>query len=171
MSDRRPMLLGATIMTVGLAVGAAVGLFGQATEWPFFLLTLFVIGVGYSMTQTPSGCLLRRFATADDRSAVFAAQFSLSHLCWLLTYPLAGQIGIAAGLPAAFGVLAVVALLGTLSAWALWSANDAEELVHSHGDDDASLAHLETGEPHGAGRHKDAYAIDELHLRWPTSGN
>ena len=49
MSDRRPMLLGATIMTVGLAVGAAVGLFGQATEWPFFLLTLFVIGVGRSV--------------------------------------------------------------------------------------------------------------------------
>lgn len=29
MSDRRPMLLGATIMTVGLAVGAAVGLLGK----------------------------------------------------------------------------------------------------------------------------------------------
>ena len=52
-----------------------------------------VLGLGYSAAQTPSGRLLRRSAHAEDRPAVFAAQFALSHACWLICYPLAGQMG------------------------------------------------------------------------------
>ena len=53
----------------------------------------FVIGVGSSLAQTPAGRLLRRSSHAEDRPALFAAQFALSHACWLVTYPLAGWLG------------------------------------------------------------------------------
>ena len=44
----------------------------------------FLIGVGSSLVQTPGGRLLRRSAHEEDRPALFAAQFALSHACWLL---------------------------------------------------------------------------------------
>lgn len=47
-----------------------------------------LVGLGYSAVLTPSGRLLRRSAHAQDRPALFAAQFALSHACWLVTYPL-----------------------------------------------------------------------------------
>ena len=56
-----------------------------------------VLGLGYSAAQTPFGRLLRRSAHAEERPAVFAAQFALSHTCWLICYPLAGQMGATPG--------------------------------------------------------------------------
>ena len=58
------------------------------------LLTLIwaAVGFGYSATLTPSGRLLTRSAHPEDRPAVFAAQFTLSHACWLVFYPLAGWL-------------------------------------------------------------------------------
>ena len=70
------------------------------------LTVWFVLGVGYSAVLTPSGRLLRRSSTQQDRSAVFAAQFALSHACWLLTYLLAGWLGADAGMAVTFRVTA-----------------------------------------------------------------
>jgi MFS family permease len=82
-----------------------------------------VLGFGYSVTQTPSGRLLRRSAQPEDRPAIFAAQFALSHACWLLTYPLAGRFGAAGlGLDATFLVMAGLAALGVVLALRLWPA-------------------------------------------------
>ena len=52
-----------------------------------------LLGLAWSAVQTPGGRLLRRSAHAPDRPALFAAQFALSHACWLATYPLAGWLG------------------------------------------------------------------------------
>ncbi|WP_165350330.1 hypothetical protein [Xylanimonas protaetiae] len=46
---------------------------------------------------------------------MFAAEFSLSHLCWLVTYPLAGWLG-AAGLAPTALLLALVAAAATAGA-------------------------------------------------------
>src|SRR3546814_3143772 len=51
----------------------------------------FALGLSYAASITPGGRLLRRSSGADDRPALFAAQFALSHVCWLIAYPLAGQ--------------------------------------------------------------------------------
>jgi Na+/melibiose symporter-like transporter len=56
------------------------------------LFTWFVTGVGLSLVQTPSGRIVNISATPSDRSSYFSAQFALSHLCWLITYPLVGQL-------------------------------------------------------------------------------
>lgn len=76
--------------------------------------------------QTPTGRLLRRSADTSDRPAVFAAQFALSHACWLLTYPLAGWLGETAGLSFTALVLAVVTLVGVAGASLMWPANEPE---------------------------------------------
>jgi H+ antiporter protein len=168
--DRRPdrpaMLAGAALMTLGLGIGAAVAFAAGPMEWPAFLVTWFVIGLGYSTTLTPSGRLLRRSASADHRPAVFAAQFSLSHVCWLITYPLAGFLGAKMGMPVAFIVLAIVAALGVAVAALAWPADDPDQLAHRH-DDAAGNPHFAEGEQLGPDTHRHAFTIDEQHRRWP----
>lgn len=115
--DRPVMLAGATLMAAALAVGAFNG---TALSAPGLALIWAITGAGYSLAQTPSGRLLRRTAEGEDRPALFAAQFALSHACWLITYPLAGWLGARHGISAAFAGLSALALAGTASAALLW---------------------------------------------------
>ncbi|QDM19113.1 MFS transporter [Tardiphaga sp. vice352] len=153
-------LLAAALLCFGLLVSTSV-----ATEWvwPGLLSTWAVLGVAYSAVMTPSGRLLRRSAHAADRPAVFAAQFALSHACWLLTYPLAGWLGSGAGLVPTLLVLAAVALSGVLLARTVWLASDNDVVPHRHPD-------LPSNHPHVHGEHAGhahAFVIDDLHHRWP----
>ena len=167
--DRPAMLFGASLMGAGLLAGLLVSTMGAGYEWPAFLMLWFIIGHGYSMTLTPSGRLLRRSAAAEDRPAVFAAQFSLSHACWLITYPLAGQLGARFGMPAAFAALAVVTVIGVALAWKLWPQDDEDEIGHEHPEDPAWDQHLKEGMPLGKRKHSHVFAIDDLHPRWPDA--
>jgi hypothetical protein len=117
--------------------------------------------------QTPAGRLLRRSSHPEDRPAVFAAQFALSHACWLLCYPLAGWLGATAGLPTAALALAAVAAAGTAAALWLWPAGDPEVLEHSHPDLPPDHPHWSSGEPRRDHRHTHPYVIDDLHFMWP----
>jgi hypothetical protein len=107
---------------------------------------------------------LRRSAHAEDRPSLFAAQFALSHACWLMTYPLAGWLG-TMGMPAAMLTLGTLAALGTALAFILWPAPDPDTITHDHADLAAEHPHLE-----GGGRiHRHAFVIDDLHKHWPAS--
>ena len=122
-SDRSFMLAGAMLVTVGVAAAAIV-----ATVEPSWLMLLAVwvlLGAGTSMISTPSARLLRRAATDDTRSYLFTAQFSLSHACFIIGYPVAGWVGATAGQPAAAVVLAVLATLSTLAVFRLWPRRQA----------------------------------------------
>jgi H+ antiporter protein len=164
MSDRAVMLPAAALLGVVLLAFAAATWTGTI-NWVALLVTWVFLGIGYSAVQTPTGRLLRRSAQAEDRPALFAAQFALSHACWLLTYPLAGWLGAAAGIPITLGVLGLVTLLGFVLAARLWPAADPEELVHAHPDLPRDHPHLR--EHHGHA-HAHAFTIDELHRRWPA---
>lgn len=169
-ADRPVMLLGAGVMTGGLAIGALVARIGGPHEWPALLLTWFVIGLGYSTTLTPSGRLLRRSAHADDRPAVFAAQFSLSHVCWLITYPVAGSVGAALGMSATLVLLAAIGAAGLAAAALCWPRADADVLEHGHGTDHSGnqdASHLAEGEQTAPGRHRHTFQIDDRHPKWP----
>lgn len=129
----------------------------------------FVMGLGYSLAQTPSGRLLRRSSSAADRPALFAAQFALSHACWLVTYPLAGWLGAKFGLSASFLALGVIGSAAVLLSMRLWPAVDPTDLRHTHEE-------LASGHPHLAGEsnstrteraHSHPYVIDDQHQRWP----
>lgn len=157
-SDRAAMLAGAGVLVTGTAAGVLV-------DSMTLLLPLWVvIGFGYSLTQTPGGRLLRRSVHAEDRPALFAAQFALSHACWLLTYPLAGRLGAMIGIEATFVAMALIGAVGVLAAARLWPAADPTELPHSHADLSKDHPHVAA---HGRDRHSHAYVIDDIHPRWP----
>ena len=157
--DRTAMLGGASLLAVGTLATAALPGYG-------WLLPLwFLLGVGYSTAQTPSGRLLRRSANPEDRPALFAAQFALSHACWLIAYPLAGWAGATLGLPMTAIILAALAAVAIGIGFAVWPADDPEVLEHGHADLSADHPHLaEAG--HGR-RHAHAYVIDDMHAAWP----
>ncbi|MCB9439056.1 MAG: MFS transporter [Mycolicibacterium sp.] len=120
--DRTVMLSGAVLSAIALGATAVflVAHQGPVVGWIELGGLWVVLGAATSMINTPSARLLRRNSTLDNRTAVFTAQFSLSHACFLLTYPIAGWIGALFGQPAAATVLAVVATLAAGTAFALW---------------------------------------------------
>lgn len=157
LADRPVMIGGAALMVAGVAL---VPLVESLTT----LIALWaIIGFGFSLTQTPIGRIINRSAREADRGAVFAAQFALSHACWLVTYPLAGWIGAAAGLTAAALVLAGIGTLALGAVLRIWPAQDASELAHDHPDLPPDHPHLSGHRPH----HAHAFVIDDLHRRWP----
>ncbi len=164
--DRTVMLAAAAAMTVALAV-LALAWHGHASpnDWGVILAGWAVLGIAYSASITPGGRLLRRSSGEDDRPALFAAQFALSHVCWLVAYPLAGQAGAIGNMGIAFGVSAVLALIGTVIAFRIWPVADPEIVAHAHDDLAPDHPHLAEGHPEGKASH--TFVIDELHPHWP----
>ncbi|HWS28436.1 MAG TPA: MFS transporter [Xanthomonadales bacterium] len=134
-------------------------------RWPLLLGGWALLGIAYASIVTPGGRLLRRSADASNRPALYAAQFSLSHACWLLTYPLVGWLGAKSGIPTALWAMAALAALGTLAAWRLWPTEDPGEIEHAHHDLPPGHPHLT--DHHVDGRHRHEYLIDDLHQDWP----
>jgi MFS family permease len=165
MADRAVMLPSARMLGIALlgftVVMSTSG--AAAWVWPALLATWTLLGIAYSAVMTPSGRLLRRSARAADRPAVFAAQFALSHACWLLTYPLAGWIGSSVGIVPTLLVLAAIAFGGVLLARLFWPTEDPDVLTHEHPELPPEHPHL-VGE---RSRHAHAYVIDDLHHQWP----
>ncbi|WIY27465.1 MFS transporter [Parasedimentitalea psychrophila] len=122
-SDRRIMSAGALISLAALALLAVqVQLAGLSLAG--LLVAWLGIGIGYSTILTPSGRLLRRSAQAEDRPAIFAAQFTLSHGCWLVTYPLSGWLLSQYGTGPALWGLTALGLAGLLYALRQWPAQE-----------------------------------------------
>ncbi|MER7450409.1 MFS transporter [Nocardia beijingensis] len=121
-TDRRLMLTGCSVLPVGLLVAAAIAVTRPAPGpgWVLLAAAWVVLGAGTSMINTPSARLLRAGSDTDTRTAVFTAQFSLSHACFLLTYPIAGWVGAGVGQPAAAIILAVLATLAAATAARVW---------------------------------------------------
>ena len=158
------MLSGGGLLALTLCCYSLFGVAGW-TSWPGFLSILGLLGFSYSLTLTPSGRLLQRSSHHEDRPTLFTAQFALSHVCWLITYPLAGRFGAGFGLDAAFLVMAALAALGVVMALRLWPATDGGVLPHRHDDLPRGHPHLRE---HGAEIHSHAVTIDDLHPHWPT---
>lgn len=164
--DRPVMLSGAGLLVAALlGLAALVAITGLS--WGGLLISWCLVGIGYSSVMTPSGRLLRRSAHAEDRPAIFAAQFALSHACWLLTYPLSGWLMTAFGTLTALILLAALSLVGLLLCRFLWPAHAPSEIPHSHADLPPDHPHLLE---HGDEAHKHAIIIDDLHRDWPTRG-
>jgi len=129
LDDRKAMLAGGAVLVAGLILGTFV------SSYPALILLWLVLGAGYSLAQTPSGRILRRSSSAQDRPALFAAQFALSHACWLITYPLAGWLGASVSLTASFIGLSLVAAVAWLVSKRIWRPEYEEDVVaHNHDD-------------------------------------
>jgi len=179
--DRPFMLSGGALLGAGLFLALLKpDLYALMPVW-------FLLGAGSSLVQTPTGRLLKRSAHAVDRPAVFAAQFALSHGCWLIAYPLAGWLGAGLGLTPVFAVLGTIAFAATALGLLLWPAEDRQAREHRH----EAMEHLhlhthdehhqhehegwEGPEPHrhphrhGPVRHSHDFVIDRHHSHWPAS--
>ncbi|WP_326725900.1 MFS transporter [Streptomyces sp. NBC_00243] len=162
-SDRTVMLRGALLLAfVFVGLGTVTAAQSGSWRWPALLALWAAFGAACSMVLTPTGRLIRRLVPAEKRTAAFAAQFSLSHGCWLLTYPLAGWLGAEAGLQAAVVALGGIALAASLLAVRLWRRPTAVEHEHTG---------LHDEHPHLAGatrgttgwQHRHGVVADELH--------
>ncbi len=180
--DRPAMLAGGALLSAALLMGLT------DPGFPVLLAIWLALGAGASLIQTPAGRLLKRSAAEGEGPALFAAQFALSHACWLCAYPLAGWLGNAAGMEAAFLALGLCAAAATLTAWISWPKDDPVTLRHRHDavehdhlhvhDDHHQHDHDHTGiDPtkphrhphrHDAVEHEHAFAIDLHHPVWPT---
>ena len=162
-TDRRAMVSGAVLMTAVLIAGALF-----ARSYPVLIGLWIVMGFGYSLTITPAGRALRRSSSAAERPALFAAQFALSHACWLIAYPVAGLVSAEADPQMAFVVLAGLCGLGALLALFVWPAHDPLNLLHDHHDMEPDHAHLSEGmRPDAEGvAHAHPVVIDDNHRRW-----
>ncbi len=177
--ERPVMLLGGAMMTLSLYLGLlAPGFTGLMGLW-------LMLGAGASLVMTPTGRLLKQSCQPEDRPALFAAQFSLSHGCWLLAYPLAGWFGAQVGLIETFVLLGTVALVLTVLATRVWPSQDPMLLEHDHAPVEHSHLHYhdehhqhghegwEGPEPHRhshyhpGGRHRHTFVIDDHHWAWP----
>ena len=178
-NDRSLMLLGAVCM------GVALLLMSTGLSYLQLLAVWLLVGLGLSLVQTPAGRVVNRSSSAADRSSFFSAQFALSHACWLLAYPLVGQLGARFDVPytallMGFAVLGFAAL-----AYVLWPRDDGEVIAHVHDRLDHLHSHShgphhqhehegwEGPEPHAHDhrhrplKHVHAFVIDEHHQRWP----
>ena len=155
LDDRPVMIGGAALMVAGVALVPMVGSLAA-------LIALWaVIGFGFSLTQPPIGRIINRSAREADRGAVFAAQFALSHACWLVTYPLAGWVGAGAGLSTAALVLAGIGAVGVVAVLWLWPGHDPEAFAHSHDNLPLDHPHLMCHR-----HHTHRFVVDENHPRW-----
>lgn len=127
-TDRCVMGFGAAALPPLLLAGAVVlAVNDAAAQWPMLLVLWGLLGAATSSVLTPSARLLRRNSTEQTRPAVFAAQFSLSHACFLVTYPLAGILGASVGLSSTMVILACIGVLGALATAAAWHTGIRQE--------------------------------------------
>ncbi|MEQ8584404.1 MAG: MFS transporter [Thalassobaculaceae bacterium] len=178
-SERSVMLTGGALIALALLSAlAGQGFVALGAAWA-------VLGFGSSLIGTPAGRVITRSSDEESRPTVFAAQFALSHLCWLVAYPLAGVLGRLDETWIAFAVLAALAAAGTTASALLWPADDRAELIHDHPEQEHTHEHVhdahhqhshegwEGPEPHshphrhGPLRHAHAVVIDDHHPSWP----
>jgi len=158
----RPVMIGGAMVLVAALLALSLMLLVYKLRWIPLLVGWFIIGIGYSAVLTPSGRLLKRSAHAEDRPAVYAAQFALSHACWLVTYPLAGWLITVSGPMVAFAVLTVLAGFGVVCGMVLWPQESGGPVTHSHEDLPKDHPHVHDGRTHSH-----PIVIDDYHPNWP----
>ncbi|MCC9308841.1 MFS transporter [Kitasatospora sp. RB6PN24] len=128
----RAVLLGGgfAITALFLPLAAVTCAPPAAWKWPALLATWAALGAACAVVNAPAGRLIRGATAPEHRADAFAAQFSLSHSCWLLTYPVAGWLGATAGLPVALAALGAPALLAAVTAARTWRVDSRRGMEH-----------------------------------------
>ena len=154
-------MLGGACMAILTFILLAMHVAVVGATWPTLLVAWLFVGLGYSAILTPSGRLLKRSSHPEDRPALFAAQFAMSHVCWLLAYPFAGWLMTEFGPLPALASLAALAGGGVLAGLRFWPADDHQQVAHEHPELPTDHPHL-TGHRH----HVHDFIIDDIHPSW-----
>lgn len=130
-SEKLLMLGGAAVLSACcVLIAVSVNLPAGRAAFVFTGLVWLVIGVGWAAVEVPVGRILKRSVANEDLPAVFVAQFSFQHMCWLVCYPLTGWLG-DVSLTLAAVVLAVISTVATAFGWVLWPRHVAFDLESS----------------------------------------
>lgn len=128
-SERTVMLAGAATLVAAtalvpavLAAPAYVGLVVLCVLWA-------LMGGAWAAAETPVGRLIQAEVHTRDLPAAFAAQFSLTHACWLVTYPLAGWLS---GLATTAWTLSAIGFASLCAAAVVWRASPSTRSVSVH---------------------------------------
>ncbi|MFF5284428.1 MFS transporter [Streptomyces sp. NPDC013171] len=122
---RTVMVTGALVLLGGTATAVTLFATGLIT-WAGTAIVWAVIGVGMALVITPTGKVIRASVGRNEIPEAFAAQFSLSHLAWLVTYPVAGWLGTNAGFTLTWSVLTALAGTGAIGALLLWPRHEGQ---------------------------------------------
>ena len=168
----------------------SISLFFMSYEpsFNFALINWFLIGTGLSLSQIPAGKIVNMSANPNDRTAYFSAQFSLSHMCWLIGYLAAGQLVYIFGFSFTAIFFACIVSICLIYSVLFWPNEDEENiLIHTHTslthqhthDHDDHHQHQHTGSlddnnhshehNHDKITHKHPFHIDIHHQNWPSN--
>jgi len=176
-----------TITQLGIII-LSVSLFYMSIE-PSFIYALsawFLIGAGLSLSQIPSGKIVNMSANPKDRAAYFSAQFSLTHLCWLIGYLAAGELVFLFGFgftATFFGCIVAFCYIYSVLFWPdeepdniLIHKHQSMSHTHTHNHDDHHKHHENTKKithehehQHTEVVHKHSFQIDLHHQNWPKT--
>ena len=125
-------------------------------------------------------------ASPTDRISYFSAQFALSHLCWLITYPITGFLVLYYGFSFSALFLSCVVLTCFIFSILFWPDEQDSNLTHSHElkihthdhdhkdqhhqhshDDDLKQETHGHEHEHEEISHKHRFVIDLHHQEWP----
>ena len=148
-----------TVIQIGILT-LAISLFLMSYEPALSsaLINWFLIGAGLSLSQIPSGKIVNMSANPNDRTAYFSAQFSLSHMCWLIGYLAAGQLVYIFGFSYTAVFFACIVSICLIYSVLFWP-NDEEEnsLTHTH----TNLTHQHTHKHDDHHQHKHTASLDD----------
>jgi MFS family permease len=170
-----------------LAASILLGLGSLEPNLSALILLYMILGFSLSLVQTPVGNLLKISSTEQQRPALFAAQFSLSHAGFLFCYPLAGWLSATFSVQLSFWVMASIALVAALQAIWLWPKHDVLKITHTHPAVEHEHWHSHAdghhndhthefpvedklhshAHEHVKTQHKHHFVIDYQHTHWP----
>lgn len=164
-SIRSVMLAGAGVSLAAATVTVIVGL---SPSWPIAVTAWALVGFGPGWIMVNTGRLLRVSSRPAQRPALFSAQFSLSHACWLITYPLTGWLTVVVGFTGTWLVLTGLTLAAASAALTVWPKIGADQIRHRH-DNGIDPAHVARAIPTEWGwTHSHPLVVDERHPHGPT---
>ena len=156
MDDRKVMFGGASALVIGLCIGILL------PSYTFMLGLWFFLGAGCSMAQTPSGRILRRSSSSQDRPpssppSSRCPRLLVDHLS------LAGWLGANVSLQASFIGLSALAATSLVVSFRIWKPeHDRTVIEHTHDNLAEDHEHVAEGKTHSHD-----YVIDDQHRRWP----
>ena len=107
--SHKALLVGGALLAFVLLPGLLVPPFAV-------LVVLWVLnGGGQALISIASSTLLAEHTFDDERGRVYAAQFALTHACWLVTYPAIGYLVAWRGSPATLTLAGGACLLVTIA--------------------------------------------------------
>ena len=118
-SDKKFMLMGSFAIVLSF-YALALWIKFYDISWSALIITWLISGISYSCVLTPAGRIIRKSSNGSDFSQLYAAQFSLSHLCWLMMYPFSGWVMTKHGSFISLIAIGTIILLSTFVAYHTW---------------------------------------------------